>query len=194
MDKKELRKEILACRNVLSPQERKEKSAQIANKVIALEEFQKSDKVLLYDAIRSEVETSEIYRVAQRLGKDVYYPKVLGAEMEFYLADETTDFETGAFKIREPKPESTVAFVPKLEDKIFVLFPGAVFDEEGNRIGYGGGYYDKYLQRLMEEASSANVCKVAVAYECQMVETGRIQNESHDIQVDCVVTECRIIR
>lgn len=189
MNKKELRKEILARRNALSPEERQEKSAQIASKVIALEEFRKSNKILLYAPIRSEVETEEIYKEAQRLSKDVYYPKVLGAEMEFYLDDSMTEFETGAFGIREPKPESTLAFIPKEEDKIFVLFPGAVFDDEGNRIGYGGGYYDKYLQWLLENVSEENICKVAVAYACQVVEMGRIEKEPHDVQMDYVVTE-----
>lgn len=194
MNKKELRKEILARRNALSPQERQEKSAQIASKVIALEEFQKSNKILLYAPIRSEVETGKIHQEAKRLSKDVYYPKVLGAEMEFYLDDSTTDFEIGAFGIREPKPESTVAFVPKKEDKIFVLFPGAVFDDEGNRIGYGGGYYDKYLQWLTNVVSYKNISKVAVGYQCQMVEKGCIVNEIHDVALDYIVTEDRVVR
>ena len=189
MTKKELRKEILARRNALSPQERREKSEQIASKVIALAEFQESNKVLLYAPIRSEVETEEIYREAKKFSKDIYYPRVLGAEMEFYLDDETTEFETGAFGIREPKPESTLAFVPREEDKIFVLFPGAVFDEAGNRIGYGGGYYDKYLQWLTGTVPAENICKVAVAYACQMVEVGRIEKELHDVRMDYVVTE-----
>ena len=87
-NKKELRKEILARRNTLSLQEREEKSTQIANKVIALAEFQKSNKILLYAPIRSEVETDAIYLEARRLSKAVYYPRVLGSEMEFYLVEQ----------------------------------------------------------------------------------------------------------
>ena len=194
MKKKELRKEILARRNALSVQEREEKSIQIAHKVIHLEEFKKSNKILLYAPIRSEVETAKIYMEARRLCKDVYYPRVIGNEMEFYFVDETTEFETSVYGIREPKIEVEKQFVPDAQDKIFILMPGAVFDTAGNRIGYGGGYYDKYLQWLASVISLENVCKVAVAFECQLVELDRIEHELHDVQADFIVTESRIVK
>lgn len=192
-NKKELRKEILARRNALSLQEREEKSAKIANKVIALEKFQKSNIVLLYAPIRSEVETNAIYLEARRLGKSVYYPRVLGNDMEFYFVDETTTLEQGSFGIREPKPEATRQFMPNVQDNIFVLMPGAVFDEAGNRIGYGGGYYDKYLEWLASVMPAEQICKVAVGFACQMVEKGRIVKETHDVRVDYIVTESQVI-
>lgn len=188
-NKKELRKEILARRNALSKEERCEKSKVIAKQVIALEEFHRSNKILLYAPIKSEVETQNIYQEAKRRGKDIYYPRVLGDRMEFYLVDDTTEFDTSRFGICEPIPESNIAFEPSEEDEIFVLMPGAVFDIEGNRIGYGGGYYDKYLQRLESVVPVPNIYKVAVAYECQIVEAGLIGNEPHDRKVDGVVTE-----
>ena len=193
INKKELRKEILALRNALSLQERAEKSGQIGSKVTSLEEFQKSNKILLYAPIRSEVETESIYLEARRLGKAVYYPRVLGSEMEFYLVDETTPLEQGSFGIREPKPELAKQFVPNAQDEIFVLLPGAVFDEAGNRIGYGGGYYDKYLEWLASVIHTEHICKTAVAFACQMVQSGRIVREIHDVQMDYIVTERRII-
>ena len=171
-----------------------EKSMQIARKVIALEVFQKSNKVLLYEPIKSEVGTLEILQEAYRLSKDVYYPRVLGEQMEFYRVDETTEFEISAYGIREPKPESTVVYEPGEKDMAFVIIPGAVFDMEGNRIGYGGGYYDKYLHGLASVVPEENICKVAVAYECQIVEIGNIETESHDVQVDYIVTEERTVR
>lgn len=102
-NKKELRKEILAKRDGLSLKERKEKSSVIAQKVIVLEEFIKSNKILLYSHIRSEVETTDVYAEAKRLGKDIYYPRVLGDKMEFYFVDETTEFEMSPFGVREPR-------------------------------------------------------------------------------------------
>lgn len=192
-NKKELRKEILARRNALSLQEREEKSTQIASKVIALAEFQKSNKVLLYAPIRSEVETNAIDLEARRLSKSVYYPRVLGSEMEFYLVDETTTLEQGSYGICEPKLEPAKQFIPNAQDEIFVLMPGAVFDEAGNRIGYGGGYYDKYLEWLVSVIPTKQICKVAVGFTCQMVETGKIVSEAHDIRVDYIVTESQVI-
>ena len=81
IDKKTLRKEMLARRDALTLQERKEKSERIAKCVIALEEFQNANVVLIYDSIRSEVETAEIAQKAKSQNKMVYYPRVIGNEM-----------------------------------------------------------------------------------------------------------------
>ena len=187
--KKDLRKEILAKRNALSQQERIAKSEQIASKVIAMKAFAQSEVVLLYAPIKSEVDTQGIFLEAKRLGKEIYYPRVLGEQMEFYRIEEDTEYDTSAYGIREPKPESAKAYVPDKDDTVLVVMPGAVFDRDGNRIGYGGGYYDKYLQKLGAVVSNEKICKLAVAYECQMVASGRIVCEPHDVKVDYVITE-----
>lgn len=189
MSKKELRKEALERRSRFSEQERCAKSRVIAQKVMELDAFQKSDKVLLYAPIRNEVETEELYCKAKELQKDIYYPKVIGTEMEFYRVDETTKMELSKYGIWEPVPESTDVYNPEEDDLIFVVMPGAVFDRAGNRIGYGGGYYDKYLHRLGDRVSSKQICKVAVAYECQLVEQGLIKQEIYDIRMDYIITE-----
>ena len=124
----------------------------------------------------------------------LYYPRVMGSEMNFYLLDEGTEMEVGSFGIREPKPESTVGYKPSEGDKVFVIMPGAAFDKEGNRIGYGGGYYDKYLHWLASMISNENIYKVAVAYECQLVENGLIERKPHDVKVDGIVTEEFVLR
>lgn len=194
LDKKKLRKEMLARRDALTIQERKEKSEEIAKHVITLEEFQNANVVLIYDSIRSEVETAEIAQEAKSQNKMVYYPRVIGNEMKFYLVDEATEMEISPYGIWEPKPESTVEYEPNEGDKVFVLMPGAAFDEEGNRIGYGGGYYDKYLQWLGGIVPSENICKLAVAYKCQLLEAGVIESELHDVKVDGIVTEDFMLR
>lgn len=189
MDKKQLRKNGLARRNALSKEECEERSKVIAGKVIELEEFKKSNRILLYAPIRNEVETEEIYREAKRLNKDIYYPRVQGKEMQFYLIDNATEFEMSAYGICEPIPESTISFVPEKDDAVLIVVPGAVFDREGNRIGYGGGYYDKYIYWLTERLSEKQICMVAIAYENQLVESGLIEKEIHDIRMDYVITE-----
>ncbi len=193
MDKKKLRKEVLARRGTLSEQEQKEKSTEIARSVIRLDEFKNCKTILLYEAFRNEVQTDEIYREARCLGKQVYYPKVNDKEMEFYRVENCAEFEVGAYGIREPKPEDAKRYVPKEDDEILVVVPGVAFDEKGNRIGYGGGYYDKYFQRLADGDAQKNTCKVAVAYDCQIVDHGMIQSETHDIRMDYIMTETRNI-
>lgn len=189
MDKKELRKEFLVRRNALSQIERREKSEQIAKRVIEIEEFRNANVLLLYQAIRSEVETDQIFEAANQFGKRVYYPRVIGDKMEFYLADSTTEYEISKLGIREPKIVDEKCYMPKAEDIVLVLMPGAVYDKVGNRIGYGGGYYDKYLHGLMEVATVEGVCKIGLAYECQLVENGVIERELHDVNADYIVTE-----
>ena len=174
MDKKELRKEIILIRDALPVEVRNKKSALIADKVIKLKEFQNANVVLLYHAIRSEVETSRIYEVANQLGKTVYCPRVLGDKMEFYLADDSTEYEISKYGIREPKMIVEKSYAPKVEDRVIVLMPGAAYDEEGNRIGYGGGYYDKYLEWLETKLGSKNVCKVSISPDSLVIMVLRV--------------------
>lgn len=193
IEKRELRKEILKVRDALSAEERRQKSEQITRRVIEQNKFQNANKVLLFSSFRSEVDTEAIFKEAKRLNKDIYYPRVIGQEMEFYLVNETTEFEVSRFGIKEPKVDDKKVFSASEEDKVFILVPGAAFDEDGNRIGYGGGYYDKYLEQLEEKISDQKICKIAVAFECQMVEKGKIYSESYDIKPDYIVTEDRVI-
>lgn len=181
--KKELRKEILQLRDALTEEERREKSHIIAEKVIAKNEFLEADKVLLFASYHSEVDTYEIYQAARVSGKFVYYPKVIGKEMEFYIVEKEEDLVEGYRGIREPEAIPEKKFIPQPNDRICVIMPGAVFDEDCNRIGYGGGYYDKFLQKLQD----FSVCKVAVAFDCQMVEKGLIPAELYDIKPDYIV-------
>lgn len=187
--KKDLRKEILAKRNALSQQERCAKSVRIASKVITLEAFVQSEIILLYAPIKSEVDTQGIFLEAKRLGKEIYYPRVLGEQMEFYRIEEETEYDISTYGIREPRPESTKEYAPEKEDRVFVVMPGAVFDRDGNRIGYGGGYYDKYLQKLERLVPAGQICKAGLAYECQVIEPGRIVSEAHDVKLDYIITE-----
>lgn len=190
--KKELRKEILSLRDAIPEAERKDKSHMIAKKIIAQKEFLEADKVLLFASYSSEVETSEIFQTAQTMGKAIYYPKVMGKEMEFYLVEKLEDLQIGYRGIQEPQVVLEKRFLPQPQDKICVVMPGAVFDAEGNRIGYGGGYYDKFLQKLETEHAKENLCKIAIAFACQMVGKDHMVQDELDIKVDYIVTENQI--
>jgi len=197
--KTELRKDILRLRDALTLEEREQKSHEIMEKVVAKKEFIEADNILLYASYKSEVDTTEIFRAACIAGKAVYYPKVIDKEMEFFKVETEVDLIEGYRGIREPKVNFEKQLQPALTNKICAIMPGTVFDEECNRIGYGGGYYDKYLQRLEAELQLKDtdikdyVYKMALAFECQIVEAGRMISELHDIKVNCIVTEKRII-
>lgn len=194
VSKKELRKQILKIRDVLSLEEREQKSARITTQIFECKEYQNANKLLLFASYKSEVDTTGIFLKALEHSKDIYYPKVFEEQMGFYQVQKQEDLEDGYRGIYEPKENEDKCFLPKAEDKVLVLMPGAVFDDVGNRVGYGGGYYDKYLQQLESIMPKENVTKIAVAFECQIVEKGLIENECHDVRLDYVVTEERVIK
>lgn len=182
---------MLMLRDALSLEEREISSLAIAKCVIEQDAFCYANRILLFSSYKSEVDTSKIYKTAKALGKDVYYPRVQEGAMDFYQVDEKTNWEINRYGIREPQIVEEKRFIPQKGDWIYVLMPGVVFDCEKNRIGYGGGYYDKYLQWLETQTNVENLFKVAVAFECQMIESGRIVHEAYDIKPDCIVTEKR---
>ncbi len=191
--KVELRKEILQIRDALSQEERQKKSRQIVEKVIAYKSFREADKILLFASHKSEVDTTEIFATAHQMKKKVYFPKVIQKEMEFYQVHHEKELLEGYRGIREPEIDETKKFIPQSEDKVVVIMPGAVFDTERNRIGYGGGYYDKFLRYIEEKITQGNLCKIAVAFDCQLIEKGKIPKEKHDIRPDYVLTETKMV-
>ena len=190
--KKEIRKQILQKRDALSLQERMKKSKRIAEFVISAEAFQNSDIVLLFVSYKSEVDVTSIIQEAFKKKKQVYVPKVIGSEMEFYSISSIDELEEGYYGIKEPKIEDAKKFIPQ-EEKIFMLLPGVAFDRNGNRIGYGKGFYDRFLQKLEKNVLTSNLCKMAVAFSCQIVDNGRIMGEEHDIIPNYIVTEDEMI-
>lgn len=187
--KSQLRKEILQIRDRIPLELHAEQSGQIAKKIIAHEKLKEANKVLLYASFRSEVETMGILESALQLGKQVYFPKVTGQEMLFYQVTGKDELKEGYQGIYEPQAEVSKQLCLQREDKIFVLMPGAVFERSGRRIGYGGGYYDKFLEKLEKEISGGYIYKAGAAFSCQLVENGVIPAEIHDIPCDAVITE-----
>lgn len=176
--KEAIRKEALRARDQIAESKRQEDSQTIAGKVTGCELFQNSEDIYCYVNIRSEVATGQIIEEAWRLGKRVWLPKVEGKEMAFYRADAYKELEPGVYGILEPSS------VDKADGAFgLVIMPGVAFDKECRRIGYGGGYYDRYLSK------HPALHTLALAYEVQM-QDAVIPCEETDIRPEAVVTEC----
>jgi 5-formyltetrahydrofolate cyclo-ligase len=179
--KKDIRKKVLAARDGQLPAQRTAKSREVEERLFSLPEFRSARVVLFFASFRSEVETSSMIRHALTFGKRVILPKVKGTELALYeIADWDRDVSPGAWGIPEPHENRPVG----LDEIDLILMPGAAFDEHGNRVGYGAGFYDKLL-------SSYTKTTVALAFEAQIVPL--IPAEPHDVPVTKIVTEKRII-
>ena len=179
--KDKIRKQVLDARYKLAPEQRRAKSAEIEAKLFVLPEFCAASVVLFYASFQSEVETHHMIRRALAQGKRVVLPKVRGRELElFEIKNFDKDVAPGAWGIPEPENGSPA----KLKDIGLIVVPGAAFDVQGNRIGYGAGYYDKLLPLYTGRT-------VALAFELQIVPEA--PSDPHDISMQKIVTEKRTI-
>ena len=154
-----IRQESSARRDALSIEERASRSARICEFAEGLVSFRHADIVLLYAPIKSEIDVMPIAVSALEKGKKVAFPRCdkETRTMKFHFITSFDDFEIGAYGIREPKEELPI-FDPKDPQGVAVCFlPGLAFDAYGYRLGYGKGYYDKFL-------NSYSGCTIGVTY------------------------------
>lgn len=182
MEKNSARKISLENRNALTEEERMIKSAMILKNLYMLDAFLRSYKVGMYASIGSEVITYPITGRAQILDKGVAFPLVTDAkasDMEFRYVLSVSDLKAGYMSIPEPLLAKTVMEKPDI-----LIMPLTAFDNELNRVGYGKGFYDRYLSK------HPSVIKVGLAYECQKTE--HIDTDANDIKCDFIITEEKI--
>ncbi|WP_273398664.1 5-formyltetrahydrofolate cyclo-ligase [Traorella massiliensis] len=158
------------------------KSLQIANKLKNHFNYQQSNHIAFYSSFGSEADTHEMILRALADHKHVYLPKVVNKqEMDFYEIQTLDDMiDQNAFGIKEPK-ESCIKV--KAEDIELMILPGLCFDLKGNRLGYGGGYYDRYLQGKM-------IYKIGICFDEQILNE-ELETDEYDIQMDEVITDKR---
>ena len=179
--KDKLRKKILDARFALTPEERRVKSREIEQRLFSLPEFISAARVMFYASFQSEVETHSMIRRALAEGKLVVLPKVTGKELELLeIANFDRDVSPGAWGIPEPDQGKPAT----VHDIGLIVVPGAVFDERGNRVGYGAGFYDKLLARYQGTTA-------ALAFELQVMP--QVPVDAHDVPVKKIVTETRVI-
>lgn len=175
MDKTELRREIRARKRAMTEVEIEERSARLAQLFFASRAYQNAKTIYGYLPYNQEVRTVPMLERALKDGKKVAVPKVYGDEMKFLYLDDLTAVAKGYAGIPEPIADEPVAH----DETALVLMPGLAFDPQGHRIGYGGGFYDKFL------AAEPNHPTLALCYEFQMLP--KLDVEDHDIPVDTVL-------
>lgn len=175
MDKTQLRKQIREQKRAMTVAEIEQASAKLAALFLASELYQQAKTVYGYLPYNQEVRTVPILEKALADGKKVAVPKVYGDEMKFIYLTDLTQVERSSVGIPEPVADEPVADDPTA----LVLMPGLAFDREGHRIGYGGGYYDKFL------AAEPSHPTLALCYEFQVLP--KLETEEFDIPVDCVL-------
>ena len=175
MDKKELRKAIKARKKAMTEEEIRQRSQKLGELFRASEAYQKARSVYFYLPYNQEVRTIPMVEQALEDGKRVAVPKCYGDEMKFIWITGMEGIEKGYMGIPEPVADGPVADDPTA----LILMPGLAFDKEGHRIGYGGGFYDKFLSREPDHPT------VALCYEFQMLP--HVETEAFDIPVDLVL-------
>ena len=175
MDKKALRAAIRQQKRAMTEEEIVSKSEKLGQ-LLAQNNLYKNAKTFYgYLPYNQEVRTVPMLEQALRDGKQVAVPKVYGDEMKFILLTDLSQVEKGYSGIPEPIADEPVA----QDETALVLMPGLAFDPQGHRIGYGGGFYDKFLSREPEHPT------LALCYEFQMLP--HLETEEHDIPVDTVL-------
>lgn len=184
--KSAIRKEIVPQRRSISHREMMEKSAIIQKLLLELAEYEESESIGLYACIKNEVSTDIIFKQAFEDGKKILFPQIKIEEkgLEFVPVQNLEELVLGPFGILSPPYKENVVRIP--EEIELLVIPGVAYDLKGGRLGYGGGFYDRYLQKLVKRPFV-----VAPAYEFQILD--EIPVCPHDVKVDIIVTERRVI-
>lgn len=188
MTKRELRRKIIELRDQLSPEEIKEKSRRLAENLYSLPAYREAKVVMFFISFGSEVDTRVMLEETIRRGKLALAPKALPKTRELLpsqILDWDQDLVPGAYNIPEPREDKVRPYTPEAID--LLLVPGVAFDQKGNRLGYGGGYYDRFFPLLKPTTPL-----VALVFDLQIQH--RVPVDEWDRRVDFIITEERIIQ
>ncbi len=187
VERQELRKETLEARDRMRLVERVEKSRLAVKNVWNLPDMKQWSTLFIYVNFRSELETLGLINRCLALGKRVAVPLVDAASISMIpvlIDDPERDLAPGYYGIPEPDLQKSLRAAPEKIDAAFI--PGTVFDIHGGRLGYGGGYYDRFLVKDAPQAK-----RIGLAFEMQVVD--RVPVEPHDQPLDILITEKRIV-
>lgn len=182
-EKNLIRKQMKQLRADMTRTERFEKSMQIFEQLITVPEFKRADRIYTYVSMDNEIDTIMLIDYSLSIEKRVFVPRVSGKDMEFYEISDISELSPGYMGIYEPDINGKE---PDYSRTGFMCMPGLAFDRSYNCIGYGGGFYDRYL------SVENKLYKAALAYEAQLLES--IPAQDVDVRPDMIVTEESIYR
>lgn len=175
MDKQQLRAQIRTAKRAMTPNQIEKASRHLAQLFLRLPQYRNAKSIYGYLPFNQEVDTTLILAQALRDGKRVALPKTYDDEMRFIWVSNLTDMQKSTLGCPEPVADAPIADDPDA----LVLLPGLAFDLQGGRMGYGGGFYDKFLADERHPT-------VALCYGFQLLP--RVPVEWHDLRVDCIIS------
>ena len=177
MDKKALRAEIKAKKRAMTEEQIAATSEALAQQLYDHPAYKEAKSIFGYLSYNQEVRTMPMLEQAQKDGKRVAVPKVIGDTMIFIWLDDLSRIELGYCNIPEPIDNGPEA----IDETALVMMPGLAFDPTGRRCGYGGGFYDRYLEQ------HPNHPTIAMCYGFQMFD--QLDTDPHDIPVNYVLSQ-----
>ncbi len=182
MDKRAIRAHMLGRRSALLPEQVTRMSYLAQQRLVATELFSSAQSLALYSPIHNETATSDIFVAAWHQGKRIYYPRVAAERLSMVEINNPRELVPGAFGVLEPAADlSSSQQVPDL-----ILIPGIAFDRRGHRLGYGRGFYDRYLAGCPDQ-----VVRVGFSFSFQLCD--ELPVGAHDQSLDVLVTDTETI-
>lgn len=182
--KSRIRTRVQNKRDTLTPAEKAGKSKKIAGYFFSTDLFSTASNILLYYPFRSEIDTTIIINKTLRLGKKVILPRVYSERLKLFLVhDISRQLEKGSYGIMEPVTGQCRP--AEYRDVDLAIIPGVAFDRNLNRLGYGGGFYDRLLKKI-----PSTVKRISLAFDLQVMD--EIPVSGHDIKIDLLITESGI--
>lgn len=176
--KKKLRKKAENYRKSLEKSDKLSKDETIFKKIIALKEYKEAKTLLCYVSVRNEIDTKKLIEYSLKIGKKVAVPKCFeNRQMKFFYISSFDELETGSFGILEPK---FTADLCKEFDNSLCIIPALMVDKSFNRLGYGGGYYDRFLKGF-------NSVKCVVCYKDNLID--ELPSDEFDVKADLLITD-----
>lgn len=180
LSKTTLRKLVLEKRDAVDINTRKKWDEEVFKRIINNESYINSNIIFTFVSFGSEVNTHQIISLALNDNKIIYVPKIKSKEkgIEIFRINSLSDLKTGYLGILEPSQNCSAADSSDID---LILMPGVAFDRQGGRLGYGAGFYDRFLTKM-----SKRVEKIALAYQFQVVDS--VPMENSDVRIDGIIT------
>lgn len=183
--KNELREEYKKIRNNINIKSKEQKTEEITKRFINTTQFKNAEIIAIYKSFSSEVSTEEIIKYALKSGKKIALPRVNKSKLDFYEIKSIDEkLIKSNFGIEEPI-ENSKTFVDKQKIDLVVV-PGLAFDKEKNRLGYGGGFYDRFLAGI-------NALKIGICFDEQLLKNETLPVKETDVKLDIIITDKEMV-